>query len=151
MAERREERRSDRRRVPRGGRRPFDRPGRHPVVLVANSRHDTRLAYVRYLSRFGFRVEEAVDGEDLLTSINVAPPHVILAERQLPLMPASRLIIWLAQNWRTRRTPMIVMDTLVETVSVAAVDESDALVKPERLANVLNELREALRNNASTA
>jgi len=46
---------------------------------------------------------------------------------------------------------MIVMDTLVETVSVAAVDESDALVKPERLANVLNELREALRNNASTA
>jgi len=121
------------------------------VVLVANSRDDTRLAYVRYLSRFGFRVEEAVDGEDLLTSINVAPPHVILAERQLPLMPASRLIIWLAQNWRTRRTPMIVMDTLVETVSVAAVDESDALVKPERLANILNELREALRNNASTA
>src|SRR6266480_2418028 len=47
---------SDRRRVPRGGRRPTDRPGKYPPVLVAESYDGVRMSCARYLDRFHFHV-----------------------------------------------------------------------------------------------
>jgi CheY-like chemotaxis protein len=141
---------ADRRRVQRGGRRPTDRPGRYPQVLVAESYDGVRKSCARYLDRFHFQVTEASDGEQAIRQIASEPPQLILAELNLPSMPAGRLAQWLSQSWRTRQIPVIVLagdldpsDTsLSEDVqsSVAGV-----LMKPFTLRGMLDEVRRVIR------
>jgi DNA-binding response OmpR family regulator len=148
--EHREPRRPDRRRVPRGGRRATDRPGRHPVVLVADSYEGARVPYARYLEERGFLVQQAADGEQMLAMINALPPHVILAAYGLRSMPLSRLSRWLSQNWRMRRIPVIVLAGDAE-LPAGAEPEPDAaglLIKPFRLSAMLDEIRRVLRAHA---
>jgi DNA-binding response OmpR family regulator len=138
----------DRRRVPRGGRRTADRPGRYPPLLIAESYEGVRKSCSRYLQQFHFQVVQAATGEEALARIVAEPPHLILAEVNLPSMPAGRLAHWLAQSWRTRHIPVIVM--------AAAIDESlgpaefqslvaGVLLKPFSLRVMLDEIRRVLR------
>lgn len=122
----------------------MDRPGRHPTVLIADSYEGARVPYARYLHRFGFQVEEAADGERALAAINAAPPHVILVEDDLPALSAGRLGHWLAQNWRTRHIPLIVLTADALTAS-AQPPPAGVLVKPFRLTQMLHEIRRVLR------
>jgi len=143
----------DRRRVPRGGRRPADRPGKYPMVLVAESYDGVRKSCARYLDRFNFQVAEAADGEEALKYIAAEPPQVILAELNLPSMPASRLAQWLSQNWRTRQIPVIVLAGDLEPSDVPASDDfrkvvGGVLVKPFTLKVMLDEIRRVMRANA---
>jgi DNA-binding response OmpR family regulator len=134
--------------VPRGGRRPYDRTGRYPTVLVADSYEGARRPCVRYLDRFNFDVAEATNGEEALKQIISVPPSVILTEWTLPTMPAERLCQWLAQGWRTKEIPVIVVaadfDVRREMPSVAAI-----LVKPFSLESMLTEVRRVLRQSQS--
>jgi two-component system, OmpR family, phosphate regulon response regulator PhoB len=138
----------DRRRVPRGGRRDYDRPGRYPPVLVADSYEGARVPCVRYLDRFNFDVVEADNGEDALRQIVSSAPRLILTEWALPAMPADRLCQWLAQGWRTREIPVIVVaadfDVRRPIPSVASI-----LVKPFSLDAMLHEVRRVLRESPS--
>ena len=138
---------SDRRRVRRGGRRVYDRPGIHPPVLVADAYDGARIPAARYLSRFHFDVAEASDGEQALQRILASPPQVILADWSLPSMPALRLCQWLEQSWRTRNIPVILMVghcDPTEAPPVAAV-----LIKPFPLSTMLEEIRRVLRTTTS--
>jgi DNA-binding response OmpR family regulator len=140
----------DRRRVPRGGRRPTDRPGKYPSVLVAESYGGVRVSCARYLDRFNFQVAEAADGEEALKQIAAEPPQVILAELNLPAMSAARLAQWLSQNWRTRQIPVIVLTGDMDP-SEAPVDDfrnvlAGMLMKPFTLRAMLDEIRRVMRN-----
>lgn len=138
----------DRRRVPRGGRREYDRVGRYPPVLIADSYEGARRPCVRYLDRFHFDVAEAANGEEALKQIVATTPRLIVTEWTLPTMPADRLCQWLAQGWRTREIPVIVVaadyDARRQMPSVAAI-----LVKPFSLETMLNEVRRVLREPQS--
>ena len=138
----------DRRRVPRGGRREYDRSGRYPPVLVADSYEGARRPCVRYLDRFHFDVAEATNGEDALKQIVSTTPRLIITEWTLPTMPADRLCQWLAQGWRTRDIPVIVVaadyDARRQMPSVASI-----LVKPFSLETMLTEVRRVLRESQS--
>src|SRR5258707_9154930 len=92
ISERRQPAGSDRRSMPRGGRREGDQPGHYPNVLIADSYDGARGPCARYLARFAFRVEECTDGEEALAAISVRPPHLILVEDGLPRIPASRMV-----------------------------------------------------------
>jgi len=145
----------DRRRVPRGGRRPSDRPGKYPLVLVAESYDGVRKSCARYLDRFNFHVAEATDGEQALTQIAAEPPLVILAELNLPSMPASRLAQWLSQNWRTRQIPVIVLAGDLDPADATVGDDfrkvvGGVLVKPFTLKVMLDEIRRVMRANAKS-
>ena len=140
----------DRRRVPRGGRRPTDRPGKYPAVLVAESYDGVRMSCARYLDRFHFHVVEAADGEEALKQITAKPPQVILAESNLPLMPASRLAQWLSQNWRTRQIPVIVLTGDMEPSETLVSEDfrnvvAGVLAKPFTLRLMLDEIRRVIR------
>jgi CheY-like chemotaxis protein len=143
--------RPDRRRVPRGGRRTNDRTGLHPTILVADSYEGARRPCARFLDRFHFQVAEAADGEEALSSITALAPHVILVDASLPAMPAWRLTQWLAQSWRTRNIPVIVMTSDIEPDQVRPLPENAAgvLVKPFPLTTMLAEIRRALRAAAN--
>lgn len=135
----------DRRRVPRGGRRATDRPGRYPPILVADPYDGARQPCARYLASYHFDVREAASGEEVLERIVAAPPSVILAEWDLPAMPAPRLYQWLGQNWRTRNIPLIVMVGTYEG-NPTMPPVAGILVKPFPLATMLDELRRVLRS-----
>lgn len=136
--------------MPRGGRRTTDRPGQHPPVLVADSYQGVRQACARYLGHFHFQVAEATNGEEALSLIGETLPHVILTESGLPLMPASRLTQWLAQSWRTREIPIIVMTHELEPEGLP-YRAAGVLVKPFTLADMLEEIRRVLHLHAATA
>ena len=140
----------DRRRVPRGGRRPTDRPGKYPPVLVAESYDGVRQSCARYLDRFHFQVAEAADGEQALRLIGAEPPQVILAELDLPSMSAPRLAQWLSQSWRTRQIPVIVLagDLNPSDTSDFRRVVAGVLVKPFTLRTMLHEIRRVIRADA---
>ena len=145
--ERREEQTGDRRAVSRGGRRPYDRPGRFPNVLVADSYEAARVPCAQYLDHFGFRVEQAADGNEVLSILSTLVPHVVLAELGLPAVSAAGICDWLDREPRTRSVPIIVLqsdfdtDHAVERPQRAAA----ALVKPFPLSMMLQQVRQALR------
>ncbi len=141
---------NDRRRVPRGGRRAYDRPGAYPTILVADAYEGARHPVARYLQRFNFDVLEAADGEEALQKIVSSPPHVILADWSLPSMPARRLCQWLDQSWRTRNLPVIVMVGDYEP-GEAMPPVAAILVKPFSLGVMLDEIRRVLRSHQQHA
>jgi two-component system phosphate regulon response regulator PhoB len=93
-------------------------------------------------------VTEAANGEDALKQIVSTTPRLIVTEWALPAMPADRLCQWLAQGWRTREIPVIVVaadfDAHRRMPSVAAI-----LVKPFSLDSMLKEVRRVLRQSQS--
>jgi CheY-like chemotaxis protein len=140
----------DRRRAPRGGRRTSDRPGKHPQVLVAESYDGVRKSCARYLDRFHFQVAEASDGDQALKQIAASPPQVILAELNLPSMPAWRLTQWLSHSWRTRQIPVIVLTGDVDPSDASLPEDfrsvvAGMLVKPFTLRGMLDEIRRVIR------
>jgi CheY-like chemotaxis protein len=139
--------RPDRRRVPRGGRRTSDRSGLHPTILLADSYEGARRPCARYLDRYRFQVAEVADGEQALSFITALAPHIILADSSLPAMPAWRLTQWLAQSWRTRSIPVIVMTSEVEPDDDLPPLENatGVLIKPFSLTAMLTEVRRVLR------
>jgi len=141
---------SDRRRVPRGGRRDYDRPGAYPTILVADAYEGARNPVVRYLQRFHFDVLEASDGEEALQKIVSAAPQVILTEWSLPSMPARRLCQWLDQSWRTRSVPVIVMIGNYEP-GEGMPPVGGILIKPFPLGSMLDEVRRVIRTQQQHA
>ena len=117
-------------------------------MLFADSYEGARVPCARYLSRFNFEVAEAANGEDALKQIVFSMPRLIVTEWGLPTMPADRLCQWLAQGWRTRDIPVIVVasdfDARREMPCVAAI-----LVKPFALETMLAEVRRVLRQSQS--
>lgn len=143
-AERREQS-GDRRAVSRGGRRPYDQPGRFPNLLVADSYEGARIPCARYLDHFGFRVDQASDGEGALSLIQSGNPHLILVEASLPTVSAAGISQWLDRE--PRAVPMIVMvsDFEPERTEEMPPGASAMLIKPFPLSTMLQEVRRALR------
>ena len=141
--------RRDRRRVPRGGRREYDRPGRYPPVLIADSYAPARRPCALYLERHNFDVHEAADGEEALARIVASPPRIVLIEWGLPGMSGERLSHWLAQGWRTRDVRVIAMAGAGGDEGLPAMAQVDAvLFKPFSLSAMLEEIRRVLRDDA---
>jgi len=136
---------SDRRRVPRGGRRASDRLGRYPPILVAESYDGVRQACARYLQQFNFDVTEAADGEQALARIVASPPQLILTEWDLPAMPAGRLAQWVAQRRPDGDIPVIILANAVEGDRVPRA--AGVLRKPFSLPQMLDEVRRVLRGS----
>ena len=132
--------------MPRGGRRPTDRPGRYPTLLVAESYAPVRRPFVRYLEHFSFRVTQATNGDELLAAVTHVRPHVILTEVALPHMNAQRLSQWLGNSQQTRGIPVIVMaDAPSEGSDARLGNPAAVLVKPFPLSTMLDEVRRVLR------
>jgi len=137
--------RPDRRRVPRGGRRKEDRPGRDPLLLVAESYDEVRRVCVRYLNLFGFLVKEAQNADQALDVLR-ARPRVMLTDPQILMRSTARL--WEQPQPDPRRVPVILL--------VADLDESDVIVrglrpaavlhKPFHLTALMNTVRRVLRS-----
>jgi two-component system, OmpR family, phosphate regulon response regulator PhoB len=143
----RQSRLRDRRRAARGGRRDYDRPGRHPMLLVAESYDEVRRSCVRYLSLFGFLVREAQNASEAIATLRCATPKVILAEPRLPMLSAARLWEQVQADPRTRSTPIILLVAEFDVPEdvVGGLRPAAVLHKPFHLTSLATAVRRALR------
>lgn len=151
--ERRQSQLADRRRVPRGGRRTGDQPGRYPNLLVADGYLGARTPCVRYLDRFGFAVEEAGDASEALAAVAARPPHLILLAADLPEMAGWRVIHRLREQPDTRPIPVIFMtsDFDADRTRWSDMPPAAVLVKPFALSTMLHEIRRVLRGQVAAS
>ncbi len=143
----RRERALDRRSVPRGGRRATDKPGWYPTVLVAESYQSVRQMLVQFLNARHFRVEEAINGRQVLAELQTVTPAVIVTEQGLPGLAALRELGEDAGRLAWRQIPTIVMmsEDSPDTLDSLPGHLSGVVVKPFRLETLLEEVRRALR------
>ena len=106
-------------------------------MVVADSDDGARRVCARYLNRFGFQVEEATTGEAAVAIIGTCHPHVAIGELTLPRDDAFQARI------REQGIPYIV--TATSDVGIVLPDATAVLVKPFPLAELLQEVRRALR------
>jgi two-component system OmpR family response regulator len=135
----------DRRRVPRGGRRASDLPGRYPQVLVADSYEAARICCVKYLDRLGFGVLEAGNGPGALAHIDAQSAHVVVIEHGLPDAPVADVAHRLRNV--SPAVPLIVMTSDLDVVghTLTQMPLVTVLEKPFSLTTMIEEIRRMLR------
>ena len=140
----------DRRRVPRGGRRQHDAPGRDPLLLVADSYDQVRSVYVRYLNLFGFLVKEAQSAAETSDTLLTWAPRVILAEPRMLTLPPMRAWAQARTEQRSRSTPIILLTTDFDVPEdvVSRFHPAAVLHKPFHLTSLTTAVRRALRAQA---
>jgi DNA-binding response OmpR family regulator len=142
----RRQRSPDRRRVARGGRREGDRPGRHPTILIADSYSEVRELFATYLDRFGFHVERASNGAEVVSAIQRSSPRLILMEPGLPALSANDLEKRLAADLRSAAIPIILLvgDLSDPEVATPPFRPAGVLHKPFQLTSLIAEVRRVL-------
>lgn len=158
---------SDRRRVPRGGRRageglvaneqyvPLPVPeaavGRPPLVLVVDHYPDAREMTTEYLRLSGFRVADVGTGREAIEQAAVLRPDVILLDLVLQDMDGWEVISQLKAAVHTKRITIAVQTTNVtpdsrQRTRAAGIDLF--LPKPCDMARVAVQLASAIDTTA---
>ena len=133
----------DRRRNARGGKRPYDRPGRYPPVLVADSYEGARRPCARYLQRLSFDVSEAANTEEALAGVLKSPPRLILAEWRLPGSFGPKPSQWLDPTLLSTIPVILIANT--EDPGARPPQVAGILRKPFSLDQLIAEVRRVLR------
>lgn len=84
---------------------------RSKVLLVEDSKF-LRMANERALSKAGFEVSTAADGEEALQSVRDKPPDIILLDMLLPKISGPAVLKALKENPATTHIPVIVLTSL---------------------------------------
>ena len=134
---------SDRRRAPRGGRRPYDKAGRHPQVLVADGFDVVRRSCAQYLDQLNFDVVQATTHEDMTVLMAMGVPQLILAG--LTLRGRAATAPWM-DTVSAKGIPMIAIANVDVDVPVIA---SGRLRRPFTPTQLIAEVRRVLRGSAS--
>jgi two-component system, cell cycle response regulator DivK len=79
------------------------------LVLVVDDFHDNREMYTQYLSFAGYRVAEAVDGEDALSKARGLLPDVIVMDLSLPRLDGWEATRRLKKDPLTAAIPVIAL------------------------------------------
>src|SRR5271163_4038066 len=86
-------------------------PANSKVLLVEDSKF-LRIANERALSKAGFQVAAAADGEEALRVANDQLPDIILLDMLLPKLSGPEVLKALKANPATRAIPVIVLTSL---------------------------------------
>lgn len=137
--DRRVQAQSDRREMSRGGRRPYDLPGRYPPVLLADAYEGARSPCAAYLSLHKFEVAEAGTPAEALAIIDSEwMPQVILADTAAVASVAQRFAS--RPSWRS---PAVILMAGYSEDPKPQVD--GVLLKPFKLREMLETVRRVLR------
>ncbi len=119
-----------------------------PCVLVVED--EAALAtMLRYnLEKQGFRVEEAVDGQEALTRIAEAAPDIVLLDWMLPVMSGIEVCRQIRRRPATRDLPVIMVTARTEdqdAVRGLNTGADDYITKPFNMEALLARMRALLR------
>ncbi len=121
-----------------------------PLVLVVED--EAALAtMLRYnLEKQGFRVDEAVDGQEALTRISEAQPDLVLLDWMLPVMSGIEVCRQIRRRPATRDLPVIMVTARTEdqdAVRGLNTGADDYITKPFSMEALLARMRALLRRS----
>jgi len=82
---------------------------RRPLILCVEDNDDSRLLYAAFLRRAGFRVAEAINGQDGLARAIELRPDLIVLDIEMPVMDGKEMLERLHLHDPERVTPVIVV------------------------------------------
>ncbi|HEX8176842.1 MAG TPA: response regulator [Pyrinomonadaceae bacterium] len=119
---------------------------RQRTVMVVEDFEDNRFMMRRLLEMSGYRVVEAVNGEQAIEIANKEQPHLILMDLSLPLLDGLAATRRIRQNEGLKRIPIIAVsahDTSDFHADALAAGCNDYVTKPidfEQLEQLLKRL-----------
>ncbi len=99
------------------------------LILIVDDFKDDREMYSHYLTRSGFRVSLASDGQEAMDKALQLLPDLILMDLWLPQIGGWEAIRQLKANEKTKHIPIVVL-TARAFVSATAVGSEGCLIKP---------------------
>jgi CheY-like chemotaxis protein len=99
------------------------------LILIVDDFKDDREMYGHYLSRCGFRVTLACDGQEAVDKALQLLPDLILMDLWLPQVGGWEAIRQLKANDKTKNIPIVVL-TAREFATAPAVGSDGCLIKP---------------------
>jgi CheY-like chemotaxis protein len=112
-------------------------------ILIVDDFKDDREMYSHYLTRFGFEVSLASDGQEALDKAFQTHPDLILMDLWLPQIAGWEAIRQLRADEKTKQIPIVVL-TARAFVSAVAVGCEGCLIKPCRPEDLLVEVMRVL-------
>jgi CheY-like chemotaxis protein len=91
------------------------------TILVVEDDYLSRDALSRRLERSGYHVMRAVDGEQAIAMVQVAPPDLILMDLGLPVLDGWQATKRLKADSATRDIPIIIVSAHVQASDRAMV------------------------------
>lgn len=124
------------------------------VLLVEDSRF-LRISTERTLSRAGYRVVNAGDGEEALQVINNELPDLVLLDMMLPKLSGPDVLQAIKKNSATAAIPVIVLsglsqkneEKLISAGAAAFLEKGSILDTPQVLLNAVARVLNATRRN----
>lgn len=120
----------------------------HPTILIVEDEAPL-LTLLRYnLEKAGFKVEEAVDGQDALLAIAESPPDLVILDWMLPLMSGIEVCRQIRRKPATRNLPVIMVTARTEdqdTVRALETGADDYVIKPFVMEALIARIRALLR------
>ncbi len=99
------------------------------LILIVDDFKDDREMYAHYLTRSGFRVSLASDGQEAVDKAFEELPDLILMDLWLPQVGGWEAIRRLKGDEKTKNIPIVVL-TARAFVSAPAVGSEGCLIKP---------------------
>lgn len=118
-----------------------------PLVLVVDDFEDNRAMYVEYLQFQGFRVAEAVNGEEAVARASELLPAVIVMDLSLPVMDGWEATRRVKADPRTKHIRVIALTGHAEPAHAKkALDAGcdDFVAKPCLPEHLLSKIKEHL-------
>lgn len=119
-----------------------------PTVMIVED-EASLMTMLRYnLEKEGFRVTEAGDGEEALTTADETPPDAVLLDWMLPRMSGIEVCRQLRRKSVTRNVPIIMLTARNEEADKVRglnVGADDYLTKPFSMPELMARLRALLR------
>lgn len=125
-----------------------------PLVLVVDDFEDNRAMYVEYLQFHGFRVAEAVNGEDAVAQATSLSPAVIIMDLSLPVMDGWEATRRIKADPRTKHVVVIALTGHAEAAhakKAMAAGCDDFVTKPCLPDQLVAKIREHIQPERAPA
>ena len=119
-----------------------------PLVLVVEDEASLATMLRYNLEKQGFRVEEAVDGQEAMARIAETPPDIVLLDWMLPVMSGIEVCRQIRRRPATRDLPVIMVTARIEdqdAVRGLNTGADDYITKPFSMEALLARMRALLR------
>ena len=125
-----------------------------PMVLLVEDEASLATMLRYNLEKHGFRVEEAVDGQEAMARIAEAPPDIVLLDWMLPVMSGIEVCRQIRRRPATRDLPVIMVTARTEdqdAVRGLNTGADDYITKPFSMDALLARMRALLRRAGAAA
>ncbi len=123
-----------------------------PLVLVVEDEASLATMLRYNLEKQGFRVEEAVDGQEAMARISESPPDIVLLDWMLPVMSGIEVCRQIRRRPATRDLPVIMVTARTEdqdAVRGLNTGADDYITKPFSMDALLARMRALLRRSGA--